>query len=141
MTYKHTKALDTTKDFILPCRKDQLDTIKEFIPVENPDFDGSFSTYQLLYGKTGNRIYLIGLGEDKHSAQLENTFHKLAFETQKHWDKSIQVYAEDLSDDETKKAVIGIEMAQYEIGEFKSKKKKPIPLQCHFQRLKILKTF
>ena len=76
MTYIHTKKLDLTKDFILPCRKDQLDTIKEFLPLAKPDFDGSFSTYLLLYGKDGNRIYLVGLGEEKHSAQLENTFIK-----------------------------------------------------------------
>lgn len=124
MTYTYTKTLDTTKDFILPCRKDNLDAIKEFLPIQKPDFDGSFLTHQLLYGKEGNRIYLIGLGEKKHSAQLENTFQKLAFETKKHWDKSIQVYAEDLSEDEIRKAVIGLEMTEYEIGEFKSKKEK-----------------
>ena len=124
MTYKHSKTLDTSKDFILPCRKDKLESIKEFLPIEKPDFDGSFSTYQLLYGKAGNRIYLIGLGEEKYSAQLEKTFQKLAFKTQKHWDKNIQVYAEDLTENEIKKAVIGLEMAQYEIGEFKSKKDK-----------------
>ena len=124
MTYKHTKTLDSSQDFILPCRKDQLETIKEFLPIDQPDFDGSFSTYLLLYGKEGNRIYLIGLGEDKHSPQLENTFYKLAFETQKYWNQSIQVYAENLSEDEIKKAVIGLEMAQYEIGKFKSKKEK-----------------
>lgn len=124
MTYKHTKTLDTSKDFILPCRKDNLKAIKEFLPIAKPDFDGSFSTYQLLYGKDGNRIYLIGLGEEKHSVQLENTFQKLAFETQKNWDNSIQFYAEYLSDDEVRKAIIGLEMAQYEIGEFKSKKEK-----------------
>lgn len=124
MTYKHITTLDTSKDFILPCRKDQLDTIREFLPLEQPDFDGSFSTYLLLYGKDGNRIYLIGLGEEKHSAQLENTFYKLAFEMQKHWGKSMQVYAEDLNSDEIRKAVIGLEMAQYTIGEFKSEKEK-----------------
>jgi leucyl aminopeptidase len=124
MTYKHIKSLDTSKDFILPCRKDQVDAIKEFLPIENPDFDGSFSSHFLLYGSDGNRIYLVGLGEDKHSAQLENTFRKLAFDTQKHWGKSIQVYAEDLNDDELRKAVIGLEMAQYQIGEFKSEKEK-----------------
>ena len=124
MTYKHTQTIDTSKDFILPCRKDQLETVKKYLPIEKPDFDGSFSTYLLLYGKEGNRIYLVGLGEEKHSPQVENTFYKLAFETQKHWNKSIQVYSENLTDDETKKAVIGLEMAQYEIGEFKSKKER-----------------
>lgn len=124
MTYKHTKTLDTSKDFILPCRKDDLDAIKQFLPIEKPDFDGSFSTYQLLYGKEGNRIYLIGLGEEKQSVKLEETFRKLAFETQKYWSKTVQVYAEDLSEDDIKKAIIGLEMAQYEIAGFTSKSEK-----------------
>lgn len=139
MTYKHTKTLDTSKDFILPCRKDSLDAIKEFLPIEKPDFDGSFSTYQLLYGKDGNRIYLIGLGEDKHSVQLEDTFRKLGFDTQKHWEKSIQVYAEDLNEDEIRKAVIGLEMAQYEIGEFKSEKEKQSKTTVSFSYTKTIK--
>jgi len=139
MTYKHITTLDTSKDFILPCRKDQLDTIKEFLPVDQPDFDGSFSTYLLLYGKDGNRIYLLGLGEDKHSAKLENTFYKLAFETQKHWDKSIQVYAENLNEDEIRKSVIGLEMAQYAIGEFKSEKEKQNKTTVSFSSTKAIK--
>ena len=38
-----------------------------------------FQPIILLYGKTGNRIYLIGLGEEKHSAQLEKAFQKISF--------------------------------------------------------------
>jgi leucyl aminopeptidase len=139
MTYKHISTLDTSKDFILPCGKDQLDTIKELLPVDQPDFDGSFSTYLLLYGKDGNRIYLLGLGEDKHSSKLENTFYKLAFETQKHWDKSIQVYAEDLNENEIRKAIIGLQMAQYTIGEFKSEKEKQNKTTVSFSSTKTIK--
>ncbi|MDN3493296.1 leucyl aminopeptidase family protein [Winogradskyella bathintestinalis] len=137
MTFTHSKKLDHSKDFILPCRKDNLNTIKEFLPIDKPDFDGSFSTHQLLYGKTGNRIYLIGLGEEKHSAQIEKTFQKLAFETQKYWSKSIQVYAENLSESEVNKAVIGLEMGQYNIGEFKSKKEKNNETSITFASTKI----
>ncbi|WP_407557236.1 leucyl aminopeptidase family protein [Winogradskyella sp. 4-2091] len=139
MTYKHSKSLDITKDFILPCRKDELDSIKEFLPIENPDFDGSFSTHQLLYGTQGNRIYLIGLGEEKHNSQLEKTFQKLAFETQKYWNKNIQVYAENLTEDDIKKAVIGLKMAQYAIGEFKSKKEKTNKITVSFTSSKTIK--
>ena len=139
MIYKHIKTLDTSKDFILPCRKDQLDAVKEFLPIAKPDFDGSFSTHLLLYGKAGNRIYLIGLGEDKHSAQLENTFQKLAFDTKKHWDKTIQVYAEELNNDEIRKATIGLEMAEYEIGEFKSEKEKNSKITVSFSSSKSIK--
>ncbi|NRD20199.1 leucyl aminopeptidase family protein [Winogradskyella eckloniae] len=124
MTYTHSKTLDTSTDFILPCKKDDLKSIAHLLPIKQPDFDGSFATYLQLYGKDGNRIYLIGLGEEKHNAQLENAFHKLAFDTQKYWDKSIQVYAEELTEANVRKAVIGLEMAQYQIGAFKSEKEK-----------------
>jgi leucyl aminopeptidase len=122
MNYKNQKTLDTSKDFILPCKKDKLDEIKHYLPIHNIDFDGSFATYLLVYGKTGNRIYLVGLGEDKDSPKLEESFRKFCFDTQKYWGDGIQLNAEYLNDDDLKKAIIGLEMAQYAIGEFKSNK-------------------
>lgn len=122
MTYKQSKKLDTRNDMILPCRKDELAEIQSYLPISNVDFDGSFATYQLVYGAEGNKIYLLGLGEDKHATQIENAFRKLAFETQKHWNTSIQIYAEKLDDEVLLKAVMGIEMAQYNIGAYKSEK-------------------
>lgn len=122
MIYTNIQQLDTTKDFIIPCKKGELKSIQQFLPIENPDFDGSFSTHQLLYGTTGNRIYVVGLGEDKNAAQLENTFYKFAFETQKYWGEEIQFFADGLNDEAILKSVIGLEMAQYSIGEFKSTK-------------------
>jgi leucyl aminopeptidase len=122
MTYKQSKKLDLQNDMILPCRKDELVEIQSYLPVGNVDFDGSFATYQLVYGAEGNKIYLLGLGEEKHATQVENAFRKLAFETQKHWNTSIQVYAEKLDDEVLLKAVMGIEMAQYNIGAYKTEK-------------------
>lgn len=124
MTYKHIKTLDTSKDFILPCKKGELDAVKAFLPIQQPDFDGSFASYQLLYGTEGNRIYLLGLGEDKHAPKIEEAFRNLCFNTKKYWDKSIQVYAENLDADAIRKAVLGLEMATYTIGAFKSEKEK-----------------
>jgi leucyl aminopeptidase len=120
MRYKHIQNIDTTKDFILPCKKDDLKSIQQFLPIEKPDFDGSFLTYLLLYGKTGNRIYLVGLGEEKNASHLENTFQKFAFETQKYWSDEIQFFADDLNEDAILKSVIGLEMSRYSIGQFKS---------------------
>lgn len=122
MKYTQIKNIDSTKDFILPCKKDDLKSIQQFLPIAKPDFDGSFNTHQLLYGETGNRIYLVGLGEEKHAFQLEKTFQKFAFETQKYWGKEIQVFGNDLNNHAIIKAVIGLEMSQYNIGEFKSEK-------------------
>ena len=64
----------------------------------------------------------IGLGEEKNVAQIEATFQKLAFETNKNWEKEIQLYTEDLEEKAIQKSIIGLEMATYQIGEFKSKK-------------------
>ncbi|QOD61089.1 leucyl aminopeptidase family protein [Polaribacter haliotis] len=122
MKYTHIKELDLTKDFILTCKKDDLGAIKNLLPIENPNFDGSFLTHHLVYGKKGNKIYLVGLGEAKNEANLEDTFRKFCFETKKYWGENIQFYAENLSTESLKKGVIGLEMAQYVIGAFKSTK-------------------
>lgn len=122
MTYKQSKKLDLQHDMILPCRKDDLVEIQSYLPIPKVDFDGSFATYQLVYGAEGNRIYLLGLGEDKDAAQIENAFRKLAFDTQKHWNTAIQIYVENLNNEALLKAVMGLEMAQYTIGAYTSEK-------------------
>ena len=122
MIYKHIKNIDTSKDFILPCKKDNLASIQEFLPIANPDFDGSFNTHLLIYGEKGNRIYVVGLGEDKNAAQIESTFQKFAFETCKYWNNDIQVLGNHLNDNQLIKTVIGLEMSQYSIGQFRSNK-------------------
>ena len=124
MKYTQSSQLDRTKDFILACRISEVQSINKYIPIDKPDFDASFGSYQLLYGNSGNRIYLLGLGEKKHSSKLEDAFRKLAFNTQKNWNKDIQIVAENLSARDLRKATIGIEMAQYDIGALKTKKSK-----------------
>ncbi len=122
MTFDQKQHLDTSKDYIVPCQKNNIEAVKDILPITNPDFDGSFSTHLLLYGKNGNRIYLLGLGEEKHSTKLEEAFRKLSVDTQKYWGKSIQVYTNDLNGHQIRKAIIGLKLAQYKIGEYKSTK-------------------
>ena len=117
---------------ILPCRKNDLKSIKNFISVKILDFDGSFSSYQLLYGAKGNRIYLLGIGEKKDSAKIEEAFKKLCFNEKKYWKNSIQVKADNLAESELKKAVIGLESACYEIGHYKKKPESPKKLTVYF---------
>ena len=115
MTYKHIKRIDEDKDLIIPCRKGDLKELQSLISVNNLDFDAEFSTYQLFHGNKGNKIYVLGLGEENDKVKIGEAFRKLCFDTKKHWKKSIEVYAEQLTVDEVKKAVIGLEMATYEI--------------------------
>jgi len=125
MDYKHVSQLDETNDFILPCRISEIESIKPLVPIENPDFDAKLGTFQLIYGKSGNRIYLLGLGDEKHSSKLEEAFRTLTFKTQKYWTENIQLLAEHLSQQDIRKAALGFEMAQYEIGTLKSKSSQP----------------
>ncbi|MGB5383519.1 MAG: leucyl aminopeptidase family protein [Lutimonas sp.] len=132
MRIKHIQNLDKAKDIIIPCKKGNLIHLAEFTSLKNLDFEGEFSTYQLVYGTTGNRLYLLGLGEEKDAIKTEEAFRKLAFDTKRNWAKSIQVYAELLSDDEITQAVIGLELSNYEMGQFKSEKKKEVDLEINF---------
>ncbi|MCL4158191.1 UNVERIFIED_CONTAM: hypothetical protein GTU68_020768 [Idotea baltica] len=104
--------------------------------IEKLDFKGDFSTYQLIYGDQGNRIYLLGLGEEKDNLKLRDAFRKLSFENKKYWKKSIQVDAESLNIDGVKDAVIGLELSNYEIGQFKSDKKKQSEIDVVFASTK-----
>ena len=122
MTYKHISKIDDSKDLILPCRKGDLKALKPFTGVDNIDFDGEFSTHHTLYGTKGNKIYVLGIGEEKDEVKLEEAFRKLCFEAKKYWKGSIQLVADGLSDLEIKKAAIGLELGTYEIGQFKSKR-------------------
>ena len=132
MIYKTIQNLDNANDMIIPCKKGNLEYLKAFTSLKNIDFEGDFSTYQLLYGTSGNRIYLLGIGEEKDAIKIDEAFRKLAFDTKKHWVKSIQVYTELLSDDEIKQAVIGLELSNYEMGQFKSEQKKQADLEINF---------
>ncbi len=122
--YKQIKSIDRDKDMILPCRKGDLKHLKNYIAIDTPDFEGDFSTFQMLYGKNGNRMYLLGLGEAKDAVKIDQAFQKLCFETKKYWTNEMQVQTDILTLDEIKKAAIGLEMATYEIGQFKSEKEK-----------------
>jgi leucyl aminopeptidase len=78
------------------------------------------------------------LGEEKDAVKIGEAFRKLCFDTKKYWKNSIQVYVEKLSDDDIKKAVIGLEMADYEIGQFKSKKEEQHKLTLSFASTKAI---
>lgn len=132
MNFLHIKNTTATKDLILPCRKDELKHLNDFVKVKNLNFDGSFATHQTIYDSKGNRIYLLGIGEAKDAVKLEEAFRKLCFDTKKYWGTSIQLNATDLSINDIKKAAIGLVLGTYEIGQFKSKKEKASKFSVEF---------
>ncbi|MEO6347856.1 MAG: leucyl aminopeptidase family protein [Aquaticitalea sp.] len=140
MTYNHIYKIDSAKDLILPCRKDDLKSLKNYISVENLNFNGEFSTHQTVHDSKGNRIYLLGIGEKKDNVKLVEAFRKLCFDSKKYWKVSIQIVANNLSADDIKKAVIGLELGTYEIGQFKSKREKAPKLTVEISSPKDIKS-
>ncbi len=122
MIFKQVSKVNNHQDVIVPCRKDQLAHLQQYITVKEPDFNGKFSTVQMLYGAEGNRVYLLGLGEEKDAVKIDEAFRKLSFDYKKYWKKPVQIIAEGLSEAELQKAVIGLEMSAYDMGTFKTKK-------------------
>lgn len=122
MIFKQLSKVNPERDVIVPCRKGQLEHLQQFITVKKPDFNGEFSSVQMLYGPQGNRVYLLGLGEEKDAVKIDEAFRKLSFDYKKYWKHPIQVVTDGLSDAELQKAIIGLEMSAYTIGTFKSKK-------------------
>ncbi|MCK7591635.1 leucyl aminopeptidase family protein [Subsaxibacter sp. CAU 1640] len=124
MDYKHIQNIDKTKDLIVPVKKNDSKSLKKYTSVKDVNFNGDFGSISTLYGAKGNKIYLLGIGEDKDNVKLVEAFRKLCFETKKYWSKSIQLVGEELSEDDIRKAVTGLELGTYDIGQFKSKKEK-----------------
>lgn len=136
MIFKQVSEINAHNDVIVACRKGQLEQLQHFITVKNPDFNGEFSTVQMLYGPEGNRVYLLGLGEAKDAVKIDEAFRKLSFDYKKYWKTPVQVITEGFSDDELHKIVIGLEMSGYDIGTFKSKKEDVNPITFEIVRSK-----
>lgn len=120
MIFKQVSKVNLEQDVIVPCRKGQLDHLQQYIKVGELDFAGGYQEVQVLYGSAGNRIYLLGIGEERDAVKIDDAFRKLSFDHKKYWKNPIQVIANDLSDAELHKAIIGLEMSAYTLGTFKT---------------------
>lgn len=125
MTYQHANTLDPKKDLILPCRNGEIARLSGLDLPENLDFEPKFGNFHTIYGSEGNKVYLLGLGEEKDSVKMGEAFQKLCFKRRKYWGDDLQVVASDLTSEEIKKAVVGLQMGTYEIGKLKTGKEEP----------------
>ena len=121
MIFNQSISVNPGIDLILPFRKGGIkkNQIKEITQIETPDFEGDFSEIQTLHNATGHRIYLLGLGEEKDAPNLREAFRKFYFKTEKYWSE-IQLDCRGLKKSDVTQAVLGFEMATYEIGVYKS---------------------
>jgi leucyl aminopeptidase len=141
MTFKYSKKKEQGMDIVIPCRKDQLKDVIDSIGIKQPDFEAEFGSYTTHYSPEGNKIYLLGLGEEKHAVKIEEAFRALAFDTKKYWSDRIQVDVRHLSEPEIIKAAIGLKMADYKIGRYKSKVEEESEIEVFFVSEKDIESF
>lgn len=122
MTFTQISKLNPSQDMIVPCFKDKLAQLQNYISIKNPDFNGDFASVQMIYGESGNRIYLLGLGEEKDAIKIDDAFRKLSFDYKKYWKAPIQIVADQFNTNEVQKIVIGLELSGYTVGVFKTDK-------------------
>ncbi|MEM7187190.1 MAG: leucyl aminopeptidase family protein [Bacteroidota bacterium] len=123
MTYQQHTTVDLEKDIILPCRKGATPELSGVDIPERLDFEAELGNFHTLYGTSGNKVYLLGLGDANDSANIGEAFQKICYKRSAKWTNEIQVIAAGLTSEEIKKATIGLEMGTYEIGQLKTKQK------------------
>ncbi|MEM7550802.1 MAG: leucyl aminopeptidase family protein [Bacteroidota bacterium] len=124
MKILQTQKIEPHKDLVLAYFKNDVnyEVISGLIGFEKPDFEGNFKEQLLVYGRNSERIYLLGLGEEHDKNRSQEAFKSLAFKNRKKWSKEIQIDCSHLDETMACNAVLGFELASYDIGMFKKDK-------------------
>ncbi len=132
MTFSYSKRIESNTDVIIPCKKGQVEEILKQLNLATANFEAEFGTYFTHYKEDGSKVYVLGIGEDKQSSQIENAFRTLTYDTKKYWSKSISIDVSSLSKPEIVKAAIGVKLAEYQIGQYKSKPEEEKTIDVQF---------
>lgn len=84
------------------------------------DFNGGFKQKLTLYPVARNKVLLLGLGKRNKSNQAADAFRNLAFKKHKRFGDRLIVLMDHLPEDLLIEAGIGLQMAQYKIGAYKT---------------------
>lgn len=120
MKFTYSNKIKEENDVVIPCQKQHLEEVLQKLNLKNPTFEADFGTFLTHYSENGSKVFLLGIGEEKHAPKIEEAFQSFAFDTKKYWGDRIQIDLNDLSESEILKACIGIKLADYNIGQQKS---------------------
>jgi leucyl aminopeptidase len=127
MIFKSITFHNDSKIVVLPFLKDQVDfdLIKRYTKsTSRPDFEGSFKQIMSLYHASQDiKVYLVGLGEEKDKGKAHDAFRWLAFKRKSVWKSDITIDCSHLETNYITEAALGIALADYRIGVFKTEEK------------------
>ncbi|MEL7002096.1 MAG: leucyl aminopeptidase family protein, partial [Bacteroidota bacterium] len=126
MKIKKTSWVESSRPVILPFIKGKIDN-KLFQEISglrvSPEFEGEFKKVHLVYHTNGDqRIYLLGLGEESDLNKAHQAFRSLAHHHHKNWSQGVQIDCRHLPHSTVSEAVLGFNLATYQIGSFKTGK-------------------
>lgn len=122
MKYKIVNKRSDSKALIIGCKPSKIELAKTISGIKSLTFNGEFGNGQLVYATNGQKLFLVGLGDENDANRRDAAFKKLIFNNKKGLPQYIQLITENLTPADIKQAVLGIELANYQIGQFKSKK-------------------
>lgn len=120
MKFTYSNKIQEETDVVIPCKKQELEEVLKRFNLKNPNFEAEFGTFLTHYSEKGHKVFLLGIGEEKHAPKLEEAFKSFAFDTKKYWGEKLQIDLNNLNESETLKACIGIKLADYNIGQQKT---------------------
>ena len=83
-------------------------------------FKADFKEVKVLHHPSENRtVYLLGLGEAKHTSKVYLVARSLAHNHNKDWNDGINLDCQNLENEIVEQLVTGIKLATYQIGRFK----------------------
>ncbi|MFK7776088.1 MAG: M17 family metallopeptidase [Saprospiraceae bacterium] len=122
---------------VLPFYKEKVDfqKIAALSGIETqPDFTGNFKETLIIYHPTLSRkIFLLGLGKKEDVAKGHDAFRSLAFRHHSKWENILAIELNHLSVEIAGQAMLGLGLAQYNIGFQKSE----TPTPSHFLSNKV----
>ena len=123
-----SKLSNQLNSLVLPFQKGAIDTkkIAELSGISTPiDFEGNFKESVILYHpEKALKVFLLGLGTPKDMPKSSDAFRSLAFHQQKKWGAKVAVDLSTLPTEFAYHAALGLKLATYTIGSFKTTTKK-----------------
>ncbi len=124
MKFQAVEHIKEPKVVLLPFRKGAVDfeLIRQYTGAANdPDFQGGFKQMMgLFHVSEPIRVFLVGLGEEKDQAKAHEAFRWVTHKRNKSWVEGMYVDARHLDDESAASIALGMSLATYQLGTYKS---------------------
>lgn len=122
MRVDYSKEIDHKIDLIIPVVQGEFDPnqLSKTLNAPVPDFFGEFKEYKTLYLNNGRKVFLLGIGNSQDRKNLREAFRLLIFQNRKELPSHLAVDGNSLTKEELSHVVMGVQLALYEMGQYKT---------------------